>query len=85
MIVLDGNDPALLAQSCAAADLFLSLVDNFQETFDLAAVEAMVAGLPVVVSDWDGYRYTMRDGVNGVLVPTLGSPGRVPGGLRQPR
>ena len=55
----------------AAADLFLSLVDNPQETFGLAPVEAMAAGLPVVVSDWDGYRYTVSDGVEGFRVPTL--------------
>lgn len=81
VVVLDGNNPGLLAQSWAAADLFLSLVDNIQETFGLAPVEAMAAGLPVVVSDWDGYRYTVRDGVDGVLVPTLGSPGGAPGEL----
>ena len=55
----------------AAADLFLSLVDNPQETFGLAPVEAMAAGLPVVVSDWDGYRYTVSDGVEGFRIPTL--------------
>ena len=27
--------------------------------------------LPVVVSDWDGYRYTVSDGVEGFRVPTL--------------
>ena len=31
----------------------------------------MAAGLPVVVSDWDGYRYTVSDGVEGFRVPTL--------------
>ena len=55
----------------AASDLFLSLVDNPQETFGLAPVEAMAAGLPVVVSDWDGYRYTVTDGLDGFLIPTL--------------
>jgi glycosyltransferase involved in cell wall biosynthesis len=53
-----------------AADIFLSLSDNIQETFGLAPVEAMAAGLPVVVSDWDGYRDTVRDGVDGFLVAT---------------
>jgi D-inositol-3-phosphate glycosyltransferase len=81
VLVLDGNDSQLLAQSWAAADVFLSLVDNIQETFGLAPVEAMAAGLPVVVSDWDGYRYTVRDGVDGLLIPTLGSPGGAPGEL----
>lgn len=81
VIVLDGNDSQILAQSWAAADVFLSLVDNIQETFGLAPVEAMAAGLPVVVSDWDGYRYTVRDGVDGFLIPTLSAPGGAPGEL----
>jgi D-inositol-3-phosphate glycosyltransferase len=79
--ILNGGKPELLAQAWAAADVFLSLVDNIQETFGLAPVEAMAAGLPVVVSDWDGYRYTVRDAEEGFLVPTLGSPGGAPGEL----
>ena len=62
---LDGRNPEVVRCCWAAADLFLSLVDNAQETFGLAPVEAMAAGLPVVVSDWDGYRYTVSDGVEG--------------------
>ncbi len=74
--IVDGNDPARVADLWAAADVFLSLVDNVQETFGLTPLEAMAAGLPVVASDWDGYRYTVRDGVEGFLVPTLiGPPG----------
>ncbi|MDP3489843.1 MAG: glycosyltransferase family 4 protein [Phenylobacterium sp.] len=73
---IDGNDPVLLGEMWAAADIFLSLVDNIQETFGLAPVEAMAAGLPVVASDWDGYRYTIRHGQEGFLAPTLiPSPG----------
>lgn len=78
---LDGNDPAVVAQAWAAADIFLSLVDNVQETFGLAPVEAMAAGLPVVVSDWDGYRYTVRHESEGFLIPTLGMTGSGPGEL----
>ena len=74
--LLDGNDAGLVADLWAASDIFLSLVDNIQETFGLTPLEAMAAGRPVVVSDWDGYRYTVRDGVEGFLVPTLlGWPG----------
>jgi glycosyltransferase involved in cell wall biosynthesis len=79
LVLLDGNDPAVLARCWAAADVFLSLVDNIQETFGLTPVEAMAAGLPVVVSDWDGYRFTVQDGEQGFLVPTLGAPPGVPG------
>jgi glycosyltransferase involved in cell wall biosynthesis len=72
---LDGNDPQVVAQSWAAADVFLLLSDTILETFGQALVEAMAAGLPLVVSDWDGYRSIVRDGVDGFLVPTLGAPG----------
>jgi len=54
----------------SAADVFLSLSDNIQETFGLTPVEAMAAGLPCVVSDWDGYRDTVRHGVDGFRVAT---------------
>jgi glycosyltransferase involved in cell wall biosynthesis len=73
--ILNGNDKALLNQAWAGADVFISLVDNIQETFGITPIEAMAAGLPVVISDWDGYRYTVRDGIEGFLIPTLiGSP-----------
>lgn len=71
---LDGNDRNLLGELWAGADIFISLVDNIQETFGITPLEAMAAGLPVVVSDWDGYRSTVRDGVDGFLIPTLGGP-----------
>jgi len=55
----------------AAADIFVSPCDNPQETFGLTVVEAMAAGLPVVVSDFDGYRETVPDRV-GARIPTYG-------------
>ena len=39
-----------------AADVFVSLSDNPQETFGITPLEAMAAELPCLVSDWDGYR-----------------------------
>jgi glycosyltransferase involved in cell wall biosynthesis len=56
-----------------AADFYLSLVDTNQETFGLSVIEAMAAGLPVVASDFDGYRDAVVDGENGFLVPTIGT------------
>lgn len=53
-----------------AADLFTSLSDNIQETFGLVIIEAMACGLPVVASDWDGYRDLAVDGETGYLAPT---------------
>jgi len=72
--ILDGNDRVLLGELWAGSDIFLSLVDNIQETFGITPLEAMAAGLPVVVSDWDGYRSTVRDAIEGFLIPTLGGP-----------
>jgi glycosyltransferase involved in cell wall biosynthesis len=70
----DGNDRERLGRLWAGSDIFLSLVDNIQETFGITPLEAMAAGLPVVASDWDGYRFTVRDGEEGFLIPTLGGP-----------
>ncbi len=67
--VLDSSDRDKLGLF-GIADAFLSLSDNIQETFGLTVVEALAAGLPVVASDWDGYRALVEDGHNGFLVPT---------------
>lgn len=68
---LDGRKPDRRRLAWNAADLFTSLSDNIQETFGLTPIEAMAAGLPGVLSDWNGYRDTLRDGVDGLSVPTL--------------
>ena len=57
----------------AAADVFTSPIDNLQETFGITPVEAMAAGTPQIVSDWDGYRDTVVDGVTGYRIPTYWS------------
>lgn len=72
--VLDGQDPDVRAEIRSAADIFVSLPDNIQETFGITPLEAMAAGLPCVASDWNGYRETVRDGKDGFLVPTVGPP-----------
>lgn len=71
---LNGNDPNVLEAVWPASDVFVSMVDNTQETFGITPIEAMAAGLPVVVSDWDGYRFTVEDGVTGYRVPTMIPP-----------
>ncbi len=71
---IDGRRPEIREGIWHASDIFCSLSDNIQETFGLVPIEAMAAGLPVVVSDWDGYRETVRDGVDGFVVPTVMPP-----------
>ena len=73
-IWVDGQDDLRYRQAWQAADAFVSLSDNIQETFGLTPVEAMAAGLPVVVSDWNGYKETVRDGIDGFRVPTILPP-----------
>lgn len=80
-IWVDGQDAARYRQAWQGADVFMSLSDNIQETFGLTPVEAMAAGLPVVVSDWDGYKDTVRDGIDGFRVPTVLPPSGVGGDL----
>jgi glycosyltransferase involved in cell wall biosynthesis len=68
--VVNGLDPDLRFGVWHAADVFTSLADSIQETFGLVMVEAMACGLPVVATDWDGYRDLVVDGETGLLVPT---------------
>lgn len=54
------------------ADVFLSPADNLQETFGLTMLEAGAAGLPVIATDFDGYRDIVVHEETGLLVPVLG-------------
>ena len=74
VVHLDGREAQNRDIAWASADIFCSLSDNIQETFGIVPLEAMAAGLPVVVSDWDGYKDTVRDGVDGFRIPTI-APG----------
>ena len=60
----------------AAADIFTSLSDNIQESFGLTPIEAMAAGLPAVITDWDGYRGGVRPDIDGYLIPTIAPPAK---------
>jgi glycosyltransferase involved in cell wall biosynthesis len=67
--VLDGGDAAERKATLSAADMFVFPIDNVQETFGLAPIEAMAAGLPLIVSDWDGMKDTVTPEV-GFRIPT---------------
>jgi glycosyltransferase involved in cell wall biosynthesis len=68
---VDGRIPAERKTAWAAADIFVSLSDNIQETFGLTPIEAMAAGVPSVVSDWNGYKDTIEHGVTGFRARTV--------------
>ncbi|MEK0188548.1 glycosyltransferase family 4 protein, partial [Microcoleus anatoxicus] len=73
-IFLDGRNPEIRVNIWSAADIFMSLSDNIQETFGLTPIEAMANGLPAIVSDWNGYKESVRHEIDGFRIPTLIPP-----------
>ena len=51
--------------------LLFSPSDNYQETFGLTVIEAMHYGCVPLVTDFDGYRDLVRDGINGFRIRTV--------------
>ncbi len=68
-LLLDGAQAADRTATLSGADVSLFLIDNIQETFGLAPLEGMAAGLPLLVSDWDGLKDTVSPDV-GLRVKT---------------
>jgi glycosyltransferase involved in cell wall biosynthesis len=68
---LDGREPDVRFSIWSVADFFISFSDNIQETFGITPIEAMAAGLPCVVTDWNGYKDTVRHGEDGFRVSTV--------------
>jgi glycosyltransferase involved in cell wall biosynthesis len=68
--ILTTIPPAYRQVIFGTADIFVSPSDNIQETFGLTLIEAMATGVPQVVSNWDGYRDTVKHGETGFLIPT---------------
>ena len=73
-IFADGRKPEIRVNIWSAADIFISLSDNIQETFGLTPIEAMANGLPAIVSDWNGYKESVRHEIDGFRIPTLSPP-----------
>ena len=71
---VDGRPADVRFSIWSVGDFFISFSDNIQETFGLTPVEAMAAGLPCVVTDWDGYKDTVRHGEDGFRIPTWAPP-----------
>ena len=72
-LLLDGASAEDRKATLSAADVSLFVIDNIQETFGLAPLEGMAAGLPMLVSDWDGMKDTVTPDVGfRVKTRTLG-------------
>lgn len=53
----------------AESDIFCTPTQSASESFSLAAIEAMMSGLPVVASNWRALPEIVADGKTGFLVP----------------
>lgn len=60
-----------MAQYLAAADIYVST--TFIDTTSVSLLEAMACGLPPIVTDIEGNREWINDGVNGLLFPPKNS------------
>ena len=80
---IDGHNPEQVESAWASGDIFLSLSDNIQESYGLTLIEAMSAGLPVIASDWDGYRDTIIHNRTGFLIKTTFPPEHTGKGLAE--
>jgi D-inositol-3-phosphate glycosyltransferase len=54
----------------SAADVFISPANSLQESFGITLIEAMLHSLPVIATDWNGYRDIVRHDKTGFLIPT---------------
>jgi hypothetical protein len=67
-----------------ASDVFVSPSDNLQETFGCSLLEAMSCGLPVIASDWSGYRDIVVERETGFLIRTVWADCRAHPGVAAP-
>lgn len=63
-------DSTVKARLYASADVFVSPASSLQESFGVTLLEAMAYELPIIASNWDGYRDLVVHGQTGFLFPT---------------
>lgn len=73
-LLLDGAKAEDRRATLSGADVLLFMIDNIQETFGLAPLEGMAAGLPLLVSDWDGMKDTVPPEVGMRVKTTMLGP-----------
>lgn len=61
----------------SASDIFISPSDNIQESFGITILEAMASGLPVIASDWNGYKDLILHNKTGFRIPTYWTDGNI--------
>jgi len=68
VMMLGSLDHAQVPSLLAGADVAVAAATG-QESFGIAVIEAMAAGVPVVATDIEGYRQVATAGVDALLVP----------------
>lgn len=56
--------------ACCLSALDIFVMCSYQENFSIALLEAMRAGLPIVTMNYGGNPEAIKDGIEGILVPT---------------
>jgi glycosyltransferase involved in cell wall biosynthesis len=75
-VILAGGLPGeLVSAGMREADLLVH--PSISEGAPITVLEAMSCGLPVVATDWDGYRDLVAEGETGFLVPLEQEPGSI--------
>jgi len=65
----------------SASDIFISPSDSIQESFGITVLEAMASGLPVIGSDWNGYKDLIVHNETGFRIPTYWADCNIEGRL----
>jgi len=69
--ILTNITPEQRIDLLSAADILVNPSDSLQESFGLVLLEAMAAGLPIIASDWNGFRDIIKDTETGFLIETV--------------
>ncbi|MDQ7031312.1 MAG: glycosyltransferase family 4 protein [Desulfonauticus sp.] len=71
LLIFPNIDDSTKIDLMQASDIFLSLVDNLQETFGISILEAKASKLAVIASEFNGYKELIDNNKDGFLIPTF--------------
>jgi glycosyltransferase involved in cell wall biosynthesis len=73
VMFIENVDERVKADIFAAADVFISLAVNPQESFGVALLEALSVGIPIIATHWNGYPDALPPYLKEFMVQTVAS------------